>query len=71
MCAVAARSAGIQQVQMIADLDFCGELAHDLRGGGYLADGLLLDRKPVMIAAISVGDISPFMIWRMSDSISS
>jgi len=28
-------------------------------------------RSPVMMAAISVGDTAPLMIWRISDSISS
>jgi len=29
------------------------------------------EMSPVMMAAISVGDTAPLMIWRISDSISS
>ena len=41
--AVSARPAGIQQVRVVRDLHLGGELAHDLRRGGDLPDGLLLD----------------------------
>ena len=42
MSGVAARSARVDQVRLVGDLDRRGQLAHHLRCRGDLADGLLL-----------------------------
>jgi hypothetical protein len=40
-------------------------------GGGGKPIVSFFTRRPMVMAAMSTGDISPLMIWRMSESISS